>query len=135
MDRIVLMDRILFLMDRILFLMNRILFLMNRIFFLMDRILFFLMDRIFFVGSWNMVIGSKREKQQKMKLSLLASLSSEVEGVMTSSEHGNADIPLDKKESYCHGSNLHMVGKYEAKKLTYIFDCKVAADGNSFAGL
>ena len=71
-----------------------------------------------------------------MKLSILSTIGTNVEGVMTSSKLGNADIPLDKNVSICHGSNVHIVGHYRgnSKAVSYTIDGRVAGDGNSFAG-
>eukprot|EP00794_Sanderia_malayensis_P012900 gene12900-14229_t len=87
-------------------------------------------------GDWDVVVG-ENDREQKMTLSLLASMSSEVEGVMSSDIYEDADIPLHKKDSWCHGSNLHMLAQYKGKgkSLDFTFDCKVSADGDSFAGL
>ena len=91
-----------------------------------------------FTGDWNLVIGS-RNNEERANLSILSNVGNEVEGVMTSKKLDNADLPLNKQVSLCNGSNLHMVARSESnekkKRLTYIFDCKVAADGNSFEGL
>ena len=81
------------------------------------------------------MIGNENE-QEKSKLSILSTAGAEIEGVMTSYKYANADIPLDKNVSICHGSNVHMVGHHKGKgiAITYTIDGKVAADANSFAG-
>ena len=88
-----------------------------------------------YLGDWSVAIGDGNE-QDKLKLSILSTIGANVEGVMTSSKLGNADIPLDKNVSICHGSNVHIVGHYkgDSKAVSYTIDGRVAADGNSFAG-
>ena len=84
------------------------------------------------------MIGSK-SNEEKANLSILSSVGNEVEGVMTSKKLDNADLPVNKHVSLCNGSNLHILARSESnekkKRFSYIFDCKVAADGNSFEGL
>ncbi|XP_065057396.1 uncharacterized protein LOC135685388 [Rhopilema esculentum] len=87
-------------------------------------------------GDWNLVIGSN-ENEENLKLSILSTIGSEIEGVMTSCKDEKVDITLDKDVSLCNGSNMHFVGKYKGngKSLSYTFHCKIAADGNSFEGV
>ena len=87
---------------------------------------------LYLTGEWEILVNG----EDKLKLTILASQGSEVDGVMTSTNETNVDIPVDKKESWCQGSHLHLIGHKAVRqeRKTYIIDSKVAADGRYFSG-